>query len=137
MPNKTLYVKEDDVHIWDTAALAAGEGNLSSYVTEALRQRIVKPEPSEEFKRIVVGLMHGDDFGDFEKKKAFVGRWLIEPDNDEAGIALTQKGQFVFYSFVDTEFEVFPNLSDLRDKVDRDLYEAAEARLHPVEELDI
>ena len=140
MPNKTVYVREEDVPVWDNAAALAGEGNLSSYVTESLRQRMAEPSEPEEFERIEVGFLTFTDYGDLHKRKAFQGRWLIhieEPTDQEWGIALTKRGNFVFYSYPEDIWAVEDNLEAFRDRVDPAAYEIALSNLTPVEELDI
>ncbi len=140
MPNRTIYVREDDTQIWEAASNAAGEGNLSNYVTEALRERLGAPKLSDGIERIEVDVSFDNHYGEVSKRKAFYGRWLVhveEPEDQEWGVAITRKGAFVFYSYPQTQFKVEPRLEDFRSYLDDDAYEMAEAQLAPVEELDI
>ena len=140
VPNKTVYVRDEDVPVGEAAAASAGEGNLSSYVTESLRQRLAQRVPSDELARIVVELDEYNDYGEYVRRMAFYGRWLVhvsDPDEEEWGVAVTRKGKFVFYSHAQGLFEVLDNLEDVRGRVAEDAYEVAISALNIVEELDI
>lgn len=43
MPKKTLYVKETDLPIWDAAEKILGEKSMSTFVVEALREKLNNP----------------------------------------------------------------------------------------------
>lgn len=118
MPNKTIYVRDEDLPVWDAAAAKAGEGNMSLYVVDALRRRQSEPEP-EEMQRIVLTLLDLDDhFGDWERQVAFWGRWLIHPTETSVGVALTRKGQYVLYDPDGEEHWVCATLDALDAEID-------------------
>lgn len=106
MPNKTIYVRETDMELWEKAEEHAGK-SLSSLLTEALRHYLEEIESREDgMEAIVVWLGEGE----LAREAEFVGRWLLEPDEDETrtgeadhdagayyGVALTQRGKIAVY----------------------------------------
>jgi len=147
VPNKTIYVRDEDLPVWDAAAAAAGEGNLSLFVVDALRRRQSEPEP-DEMQRIVLTLLEIDDqFGDYERQVAFWGRWLIEPSDSRFGVAFTRKGQLLLFDPDGGEYWVFATVdalaADIAKKLRFDpppeLIETLRTRVAAaqVEELDI
>jgi hypothetical protein len=101
-PNKTLYVRDDDLSVWDRAETYAKETrqSVSALVASAL-DRYVPAEPDQEgMGEITV------DVGEPPLAKSFAGRWLLGPDSDETrtgldgydagaywGVALTRRGR--------------------------------------------
>ena len=74
--NKTLYIREEDVPTWDKARELTGE-KPSSFVVQVLRQFVSERNSKPEgFERIVLNYV--DD--PMPVAKAFVGRWVIRPD---------------------------------------------------------
>jgi hypothetical protein len=113
MPNKTLYVKDEDVAIWDKARDLAGE-SLSQLIIGQLKTIVMEREAEAQgYGRIVLSFRES---GDMPMAKAFTGRWLISPekpfDNGEVywddrfyqhdffAVALTPKNNLVFFNFL-------------------------------------
>jgi hypothetical protein len=154
MPKKTLYVREEDIEVWEQAqSLAGGDESLSSIVIEALRRylRIRGGQPSEieGMKRIVVETYDQDER---LIRKAFVGKWLVEAMQTEANryrwsIAQTQKGSIVVYCFKGelprdeciTDFKVYDSFDELEQDVPDDVLAAVAVELGEdfVQDLDI
>ena len=131
-PTKTLYVKETDLPLWEEAeAFAqANSQSVSVVVANALRSTLpglVAAGNAPSFERLEVEV--GPDR---ERKEAFLGRWLVVPDDDVRsgqsdqdagacfGIALTAKGNVAVYSYhVNDRWPanllVYPNLEAARD----------------------
>lgn len=105
-PAKTLYVRDDDVEVWEYAELLAKATNrsLSTFVTEMLRtQGILRRDDEANTVKI--------DVGDPTHTVGFKGRWLVPPDSDETrtkedghdagaywGVALTKRGRIAVYT---------------------------------------
>ena len=92
---KTLLISEQDEAIWKEIEELTGQ-SISATVTELLSAKLEQLKESKkaregQYSRIEVS--YKDDEG-FNRKKAFVGRWLLQ-DYSEAGVtlsvALTQK----------------------------------------------
>jgi hypothetical protein len=121
-PNKTLYIRDEDVPIWERAeqsAAAAGR-SVSQFVTASLRQ-FLPPVGSghdgfEEI-RIKVGERvpplpdHPSSPADYSRTEAFTGRWLVAPGEEACsrftlqttgycyGVALTRRGQIAVWRY--------------------------------------
>jgi hypothetical protein len=80
MPNKTIYVKDEDVQIFEEAEKLGGD-SLSGVIAEALR-RFVTVKRAEMFgmreHALPVGILHAQ--GDDTRKVRFVGRLLAEAE---------------------------------------------------------
>ncbi len=109
MPNKTIYVRERDVGLWERAEELAG-GNVSALLAEALRRFVEEEELKEKtgMETIEVSLWGAEDK---PRPVQFVGRWLLHPDPDETrtgepgydagtyyGVALTRRGNIAVYT---------------------------------------
>jgi hypothetical protein len=107
-PNKTLYVREDDLPLWEHAERYATEQNrsVSAVVTDALKTFLPPDVRAGEMSEIRVQTGEQPIV-----TQAFTGRWLVAPDAKgtrtvldgyEAdaywGIALTRKGKIAVYS---------------------------------------
>ena len=156
--NKTLYIRDEDLPVWDRARELAGD-KLSPVIVEALKRFVVEKEAqSRGFERIVVEYSDSLDHG-LPKAKAFFGRWIIDRkkplesyDNSSAeevfSIAETAKtGVVVFKYRVDIgegiqyghKLLVYPSFSEAAadSEVNYAIREAMKRRGVPVEELDI
>jgi hypothetical protein len=134
--NKTLYVKDSDLPIWDQAEKLALHG-VSSLVMMLLKTYVAQhPTPDEQgMITIVVECRHrfwgGVQFRTevHPLKKSFVGRWLIPPEEkltQEYGstetpdlplffaIAQTKKGAIVVYEGDDTSTDGWAELNHYR-----------------------
>jgi hypothetical protein len=158
--NKTLYIRDEDIPIWDRARELAGD-KLSPIIVTGLKRFIAEKEAEEAeskgFGRIELSFNDADHHG-IPKKKAFTGKWIYEPDDplelsSEDGyvtyryaIAQTAKRNFAFLSWaIDHEgkghyrFNVFDSLEAAA--ADEDLNSAARHAIKKlgvaVEELDI
>jgi hypothetical protein len=109
VPNKTIYVKQSDTELWERAERLAG-GSFSALITEALRRYVKEEEQKEQPDMESIEV---DVWGPGEKpyQKAFVGRWLVPPNETETrteepgydagayyGVALTRRGNIAVYS---------------------------------------
>lgn len=105
--NKTLYIKADDVPVWEEAELLAGRQSLSGIVTELLRGWV------KERSRVVLEIDEHDRRG--RRKVAFRGRRLTSvpgTPGTEWTVYLTAKGQFAIYD--GTSLAVFKDIERLR-----------------------
>lgn len=104
-PNKTVYIRDDDVPTWESAEQAAKQAGqpLSRVIVRLLREHVEQlPAADDE----VIVDMRDKEGRDWEE--AFRGRWLIEPEDDNRfgrdvgdcyGIALTAKGKIAVYVY--------------------------------------
>jgi hypothetical protein len=131
VPNKTIYVKDEDAEIWERAEKLA-EDSVSALVARLLRQWVEDREAlidSAGMKRIIVE--HHDD-EDVIVRKAFKARILLEDFTSEypegtwdAGFAnhntwfaaIGAKGNFVVWTVSDGPagewFEVYESIADM------------------------
>lgn len=158
--NKTIYIRDEDVSVWDRAKELAGD-KLAPVIVQGLKKFIAEKEveatAAKGFERLE--LKFNDSMAHYiPKKKAFVGRWLYAPDKpadfytqegDRAyryAVALTAKGNVVIYSWEEdgesqwnNKFEVFPSLEAAA--ANNDTNNVARKAIRelgvPVEELDI
>jgi len=158
--NKTIYVRDEDVTVWDHAKELAGE-KLAPVIIDGLKKFVIAREAEDSlakgFERIEVGFNDADDHN-IPRRKAFIGRWIFPPtaptnatcqDNeqvDSCAVALTPKGAAVFYSWTaDREgmwgfrFDVFPSLEEAarHNRLDWAARQTIRKIGVPVEELDI
>ena len=112
MPNKTIYVSEDDLALFERAKTISGD-NLSSTISLALGLYVEQHEAKEKgFKDITlkVGKVA-------YAMKRFEGRLLAKAvtpsDNDRPGESFevyeTPKGNFVIYRTIPPTWGAFPN----------------------------
>ena len=148
MPNKTIYVSDADVPIFERAQQLAG-GNLSATIVQALRRFIEIEEAKESgFREITV-----KSGSVAPTRKRFMGRAIakgqVREHNGAISITykvfLTMKGKFALYvvdaaDISGTEwweyklqypraeemfrFEVYDSAEDLKDIVPEELYAA-------------
>lgn len=104
-PNKTLYIRDDQVSIWERAENAAAQARqpMSQLVVRLLRDHLTQVETAND--EITVDMRDKDGR---EWAEAFRGRWLIAPDDDNRfgsdagacyGIAQTAKGKIAAYAY--------------------------------------
>ncbi len=108
MPNKTIYIREADVDIWEEAEKRAG-GSVSALITKALRGWVLDEKLRE---RTGMEAIEVELWGPEERpyRVTFVGRWLLWPDEDQTrtgepghdagayySVALTRKGDIAVY----------------------------------------
>lgn len=157
--NKTLYIRDEDIQIWDRARELAGEDKLSPIIVAGLKKFIANKEAEEAesrgFGRIEVSYNDVAQHG-IPKRKAFTGKWIYTPKEPLRlsgdytsyyyAIAQTAKGNFAFLSWEEgpdgkgyDHFQVFPSLEAAA--ADNDLNAAAHLTIKKlgvaVEELDI
>jgi hypothetical protein len=116
-PNKTLYIRDEDIPVWERAEATARRSGMS--LSQLVTQALVKAEPPQVepggLEKIRV------DVGDGGRMWAegFTGRWLAWEEATEwrHGIAVTKGGQFAWYEAVpaasDGSLTVYPSLDDL------------------------
>ena len=96
--NKTLYIRDEDLPIWDRARELAGD-RLSPVIVESLKRFVAEREAlASGFERIVVEFNDASDNG-LPKAKAFYGRWIIDRDGPWR-IGVSMDGDFIGYRVV-------------------------------------
>jgi len=165
MPNKTIYVTEDDLPIFEKAQVLAGD-NLSSTIAQALRLYVEAHEGKNQgFEEITVRL--GSVAHNY---KRFVGRLVAKTqvgDSDSPSMEIIQiyqtlRNKIVLYikrqrnpyyaprghnenwaeyhsQGTDARLEIFDSVEELKPYLPNELYSAVEEALtnDPVEFLDI
>jgi len=154
LPNKTIYIREEDREQWEKAKELAG-GSLSALLSRGIHEFVTRKEAEmEEMKQIIVKTY------DREKgfaNKSFVGRWLLKDieSNEETlpeeksrywSIALTQKGRIAIYTEdwvsqrqVSSELIDYDSLAAAKGYAPYDIISSAAIELgsEEVEEIDI
>jgi hypothetical protein len=157
--NKTIYIRDEDVSVWERARELAGD-KLAPIIMTGLKRFIAEREAQEAaakgFERIELEFNDADDHF-IPKIKAFNGRWIIpktkphkvtNEDGDRQwsySLALTLKGSTVVY-WIDEDregraehFRVFSSLRAAAE--DREVNSVARRAIKEmgiqVEELDI
>lgn len=153
---RNVYVRQEDLPLWEKAQRYArldDGASLSTIIARSLGQYVAEREAVElGMNRIVVDVKG--------VRKAFVGRWLVGPEEMNrqgeegdivVGVATTKRGQFAAFwvglSRPDIGgLEVFPDLEALdrvlrnqHDLIDSDFVALVRSRLDSsyVQELDI
>jgi len=163
MPNKTIYVSEKDLDLYNRAQDLFG-GNLSAAITEALRSYVEwESDDQEDFEKepheVIVKV--GKQGSKWRQK--FVGRQLIKwregndsnPTHQIHRLYVTQKGQFAIHTEVrpskylgsnpglmgqeEDSLDVFKSWEEAKDKVPGELHHVVQLRMdgEDVEFLDI
>lgn len=119
MPNRTLYVRDEDTAVWDRAEEAAEKArqSVSQLVATALRHYLPTIHtPADQLADIRVRTGAGSDhfdatIEDYSQVESFTGRWLLPPGDEAASgptrhttglhyaVALTRRGQIAVYSY--------------------------------------
>ena len=157
--NKTIYLRDEEVPIWERARELAND-KLSPIIVSALKRFVADKEAQGKgFERIEISYKDSQDHG-LPKIKAFHGKWIYDLQNPYASdpfsgltnaarhysVAETTKGNFVFFTHVEEEglkynyeFLVYPSLQAAAadPKVHGAAINAMEKRGVPIEELDI
>lgn len=108
MAVKSVYVKDEDVELWDKAKDLAGE-SLSSLLTNYVKEFVLTKEAAIYGKEKIV-LCYKDN-GTIPVAKSFYGKWLIHPEEalqefrdldyiDKYAVAITQKNNIVVFYFI-------------------------------------
>jgi EXLDI family protein len=93
MPNKTIYVSQDDVSVYDEAKQKAGS-NLSSVISGALREYVGRQDSKQKgFSEVVVTLGSAG----YQHEKRFMGKRLLGSFS-----GLSTKGEYKGYSIYET-----------------------------------
>jgi hypothetical protein len=155
--NKTVYLRDSEVPIWEKARELSGD-KLSPIIVSALRQFVKEKDAQPNgYERILLQFNDALDHN-LPKKKAFYGRWLIDlskplqlPDEqnyefDIYSVAETARGGVVVYKHTASQewmsghkFLYYPSFQQAAadQEVNVAIREALERRGVPVEELDI
>jgi hypothetical protein len=159
--NKTIYLRDDEVPVWERARELADD-KLSPVIVAALRRFIADREAEAKgYGRIVLSF---DDAGDHNlpKGKAFYGKWVLpmedpyqfptRPGSDDlttnhCAVAVSAKGAAVFYRWSEDpagegygyQFDHFESLEHAAKQrgFNAPACAAIEKLGVPVEELDI
>ncbi len=161
--NKTVYLRDDEVPIWEKARELSGD-KLSPIIVNALR-RFVAEEEGRPRKHERIEFHYNDTAKHgLPSAKAFLGKWLVPPeerweDAFEAmgkteddphiyyAVAITAKDNVVVCSFtawdgqalVGRTLDVYPSFEEAlaRDAPYGPVADAMQRRGIPIEELDI
>ena len=153
--NKTIYLRDEEVPIWERARELAND-KLSPIIVSALKRFVADTESQGKgFERIEISYKDSQDHG-LPKIKAFHGKWIYDLQNPYPianrfgtcfySVAETTKGNFVFFINDEEEersnnyeFLVYPSLQAAAadPKVHGAAINAMEKRGVPIEELDI
>jgi EXLDI family protein len=154
MPNKTIYVSETDIPVFDKAQQMAG-GNLSSAIAQALRRYVEDEEMQEQrFEEISVDVgrvyrVHKKFIRESSVEKRFMGKAIIswrtrdpeDPRSESYDVYKTPKGRFVVYSRIgpndnyegddeeedptsESRLDVYDSLEAMHAGLPQELYEA-------------
>jgi EXLDI family protein len=100
MPTKTIYVRDEDLPVFDQAQELA-QNNLSAAITWSLKRFVEHAEAAEKgFEEVTVRVGKGRN----RQKKRFYGaplaRWQLEEENKLSLLTAfrTAKGKFVLYT---------------------------------------
>lgn len=133
MPNKSIYISEEDMPLFQKAQELAGE-SLSKVIVEALRQYIIKKETEcSEYKEIVVwrGEEHYPLNSSNIEKSKFIGKEISSETMEDpyernstvgSRLYVSLKGKLLLWwikcdGFVsEADFEVYENLNELYGK---------------------
>jgi hypothetical protein len=100
MPNKTIYVSDDDLPLYERAQTLAG-GNLSAAVSRALRQFVAAQEGREGgFQQVTVQVGSGRDRREQRFSGVLLGEWrhpTSERRIERFRVYRTPKGKFALH----------------------------------------
>jgi hypothetical protein len=156
--NKTVYLRDEEVPLWERARELSGD-KLSPVIVAALKRFVAEREAEAKgYQRIEVSFNDSDDH-DLPKIKAFYGRWIFDREKplkewhrgtgkyDLYSVAEAAKGSIVVYkenhgaggNVTGMEFLVYPSFEKAAadGSVNSAIRKAIEKRGVPVEELDI
>jgi hypothetical protein len=133
MGRRNVYVRDEDEGIWERAEKLAGEAPMSRVITDALRAYVSGREGTPMLRQVIATTRGGEKI-----TKAFIGRWLIEPDEgyrseheDDArletqgragttfAVAETAKENIVVYVDADrpeSEFDVYEDYDQAEER---------------------
>jgi hypothetical protein len=162
---KNVYIAEADAELWEEAERLAerreaGARSVSSLLTELLGRYVEEEKRKERIMQEdmeTIEVLIGTSIYT-GRRVQFVGRWLVEPDQDGTrpddpagqdgfyyGVALTRRGNIAVY--IDStkpsesaQLETYPSLDAAAvEGLPEDIYERAEAAMGPdhVQHLDI
>jgi hypothetical protein len=80
MPNKTVYLREAEVPIWESARELSGDKLSPIIVTALARYSNEQSSKQRGFERIEVAFLDSCEHH-LPKRKAFYGRWIFGPDH--------------------------------------------------------
>lgn len=147
MPNKTIYVRDADVELFDKAETLGGE-NLSATIAEALRKFVEIEEAKEngmEEQEVEVGLFAAKGYKDTKKVK-FIGKQISYAEMrsgqtssaDDRGtdytLYLTKKGKLLLHRKYwtcwqdedgDASYNIYDSLAELTGNVPGSLIQKA------------
>lgn len=109
MANKSIYIKDEDVALWNKARELAGE-SLSQLLTNSIKNFVATKEAEKKgFKEKII--LRYRDRGILPVAKSFYGRWLIPLDTPYKTttskypfytVAITSKNNVVIFGFSGT-----------------------------------
>jgi hypothetical protein len=142
MPNKTLYIRDDDAPLWERAELMAKQSrqSLSQMVMAALDRHLAAGPDTTDMRDITIKRRDGAR----RWVEGFRGRWLLEPGeaSDEPGrpgwarygVAETRLGRIAVYisdgnGLREPSFKVYDSLDEAATDLPEDIVAKAEASL--------
>ncbi|NBX04248.1 MAG: hypothetical protein EBR02_09385 [Alphaproteobacteria bacterium] len=108
--NKTLYIKAEDVAVWEKGRELADD-KLTSLLTTYLKSFVAEKE-AEALGNHKIILRYKDN-GKLPVSKSFYGRWIFTPESpmehelDTYAIAVTAKNNLVFFDFIGSDEQGF------------------------------
>lgn len=112
--NKTIYIKDQDVALWDRAR-ELSEEKLSAVIMDGLKRFVADKEAVPKgFERIVIRFADAPDHY-IPKAKALYGRWIIAPEEplrarnesenhwDSYAVAVSAKGAAVVFRWSEND----------------------------------
>ncbi len=121
MPNKTIYVSEDDVELYDRAQELAG-GNLSAAIARALRRFVEKQEDRQSgFREVAVRVSTGQARRTQRFSGVLLGEWRHPSGKHRIEVFRvyrTPKGHFVLHVQHMPDWAVWSDPQTWRDWVE-------------------
>jgi hypothetical protein len=96
VPNKTIFVRDEDLQLWHSAEqhAIAERSSVSAVVAAALRSYLADLDGYDTIT--LDKILHDGEI----RQVSFKGRWLatqVTPDGDDGGIAETARGRIAIY----------------------------------------
>ena len=101
--NKTLYIKAEDVAIWQKAQ-ELSDDKLTAVLTAHLKNFVAEKEAKASGNSKII--LRYKDAGKLPVSKSFYGRWIAPIDDaidhalDTYAVAVTAKNNIVFFDFI-------------------------------------
>lgn len=120
MANKTLYIKESDLPLWERAQKELGE-SISAVFIDCLKQRLAERASrgdNDKMEKITLTFWNSNE--EPAVKKSFVGRWLVSGLNadDESGSPVQWDSQTEYSVAQTSKCKIVVYMSDPDDRIE-------------------